>query len=302
VPRSHIPDSTETVTVVGGGLAGCEAAWQLAVRGIRVRLVEMRPLCSSPAHHSADLGELVCSNSLKSENLESAAGLLKSELETMNSVVLQVAHETRVPAGGALAVDREQFARELTKRLLTHPNVEVVREEAVAIPEGRVIVATGPLTSPAFESVLGGLVGADQLAFYDAAAPIVDAESLDRTVVFAQSRYDKGETPDYLNAPMTREQYDAFYDALVSARRVTAKEFEHADLFRACQPVEEVARTGRDSLRFGAMKPVGLTDPSLACALGRSSSCEQRTGRGVPTIWSASRRTWPLGSKTGSSG
>ena len=255
------PHHQETVTVVGGGLAGCEAAWQLAIRGVQVRLVEMRPVRTSPAHHTPDLGELVCSNSLKSENPESAAGLLKIELEAMGSLILRVAHETRVPAGGALAVDRGEFARALTNRLGAHPNVTVVREEAVSIPEGRVIVATGPLTSPAFEGVLGELVGAERLAFYDAAAPIVDSDSLDRSVVFAQSRYDKGETADYLNAPMTREQYDAFYDELVAARRVTAKEFEQADLFQACQPVEEVARTGRDSLRFGALKPVGLTDP-----------------------------------------
>lgn len=261
MPHARIPDPAESVTVIGGGLAGSEAAWQLAVRGMQVRLVEMRPVTVSPAHHTSDLGELVCSNSLKSENPESAAGLLKSELESMGSIVLTVAHETRVPAGGALAVDREHFGRKLTDRLESHPNLEVVREEAVTMPEGRVIVATGPLTSPAFAGVLGDLVGADRLAFYDAAAPIVEAESLDHSVVFAQSRYDKGETPDYLNAPMNREQYDAFYDALLCARRVTAKEFEQTDLFRACQPVEEVARTGRDSLRFGAMKPVGLTDP-----------------------------------------
>jgi methylenetetrahydrofolate--tRNA-(uracil-5-)-methyltransferase len=251
----------EKVTVIGGGLAGCEAAWQLATRGVAVRLVEMRPVVSSPAHHSADLGELVCSNSLKSENPGSAAGLLKSELAAMGSIVLQVASETRVPAGGALAVDRTHFARSLTARIESHPGIEVVRREATAIPAGRVIVATGPLTSPSFEAVLGKLVGAERLAFFDAAAPIVEAESLDRSVVFAQSRYDKGETPDYLNAPMSREQYEAFHDALVGAKRVTEKEFEHSDLFRACQPVEEVARSGRDSLRFGAMKPVGLTDP-----------------------------------------
>ena len=259
--QSHVSRIHERVTVVGGGLAGCEAAWQLAVRGVPVRLVEMRPVASSPAHHTSDLGELVCSNSMKSENPDSAAGLLKSELAALGSVVLDVAQQERVPAGGALAVDRALFARSLTHRLESHPGVEVVREEATTVPEGRVIVATGPLTSPAFEGALGELVGTDRLAFFDAAAPIVEAESLDRSVVFAQSRYDKGETPDYLNAPMSRDQYEAFYDALVSARRVTDKDFGRKDLFQACQPVEEVARTGRDSLRFGAMKPVGLTDP-----------------------------------------
>ena len=228
---------------------------------MRVVLVEMRPIRSSPAHHSEYLGELVCSNSLKSENPDSAAGLLKSELAAMGSIVLRVARETRVPAGGALAVDRDLFGVALTHRIESHPGITVVRSEATAIPDGRVIVATGPLTSPGLEQALGALVGEGRLAFYDAAAPIVEAESLDRTVVFAQSRYDKGETADYLNAPMTREEYDAFYDALVDARRVTAKEFESTELFQACQPVEEVARTGRDSLRFGALKPVGLTDP-----------------------------------------
>jgi methylenetetrahydrofolate--tRNA-(uracil-5-)-methyltransferase len=261
VPQPDALRPSETVTVIGGGLAGCEVAWQLATRGVAVRLIEMRPVRSSPAHHSDDLGELVCSNSLKSENIDSAAGLLKSELAAMNSLVLAVAQETRVPAGGALAVDRSRFAAMLTARLSSHPLVEVLREEATSIPEGRVVIATGPLTSPALEGVLEELVGAERLAFFDAAAPIVEAESLDRSVVFAQSRYDKGETPDYLNAPMTREQYAAFHEALVSARRVTEKDFEQSDLFRACQPVEEVARTGTDSLRFGSMKPVGLTDP-----------------------------------------
>ncbi len=201
MPHQRDAHSANCVTVVGGGLAGCEAAWQLAERGVSVRLIEMRPATPSPAHHSADLGELVCSNSLKSENPESAAGLLKAELAAMGSLVLAVAHETRVPAGGALAVDREHFARALTDRLASHRNVEVVREEAVALPEGRLIIATGPLTSPAFATVIEELVGQERLAFYDAAAPIVEAESLDRAVVFAQSRYDKGETPDYLNAP-----------------------------------------------------------------------------------------------------
>ena len=249
------------ITVIGGGLAGSEAAWQLAQRGVSVRLCEMRPVRSSPAHHTDYLGELVCSNSLKSENPDSAAGLLKSELAAMGSIVLQVAQETRVPAGGALAVDRTLFGRALTGHIESHPLIEVVRDEATSVPDGRVIIATGPLTSEGLEKALGGLVGPDRLGFYDAAAPIVEAETLDREVVFAQSRYNKGLTADYLNAPMDRAQYDAFYDALLEARRVTSKDFERADLFQACQPVEEVARTGRDSLRFGALKPVGLTDP-----------------------------------------
>jgi methylenetetrahydrofolate--tRNA-(uracil-5-)-methyltransferase len=248
------------VTVLGGGLAGVEAAWQLAERGVRVRLIEMRPVTMTPAHHTGDLAELVCSNSLKSTDPDSAAGLLKCELEALGSVVLRVAHETRVPAGGALAVDRSQFSARLTELIATHANIELVAAEACTVPDGRVIVATGPLTSPALEGELSSLVG-ERLAFFDAAAPIVDVETLDREVVFAQSRYDKGEGADYLNAPMTREEYDAFYDALIDARRVTAKEFERRELFQACQPVEEVARTGRDALRFGALKPVGLADP-----------------------------------------
>jgi methylenetetrahydrofolate--tRNA-(uracil-5-)-methyltransferase len=254
-----IPDA-RTVTVIGAGLAGTEAAWQLAQRGVPVRLIEMRPTEMTPAHHTGDLAELVCSNSLKSTELDSAAGLLKHELAAFGSIVLAAAECTRVPAGGALAVDRAKFSGELTRRVESHPNIELVRAQARSIPEGRVIVATGPLTSPALEDALAALVG-DRLAFFDAAAPIVDAETIDRSIVFAQSRYDKGGGADYLNAPMGREEYDAFYDALVSARKTTAKEFERKELFQACQPAEEVARTGRDALRFGALKPVGLTDP-----------------------------------------
>jgi methylenetetrahydrofolate--tRNA-(uracil-5-)-methyltransferase len=247
------------VTVIGGGLAGTEAAWQLAVRGLSVRLVEMRPLVMTPAHHTADLAELVCSNSLKSTDGSSAAGLLKEELAALGSLVLAAAAQTRVQAGGALAVDRRKFSAVLTQRVESHPFIELSRAEADSLPEGPVILATGPLTSPAMNPVLEALVGR-RLSFFDAAAPIVDAETLDKTVIFAQSRYDKG-GPDYLNAPMTRSEYDAFYDALVAARRVTAKEFDSAELFHACQPLEEVARTGRDALRFGALKPVGLRDP-----------------------------------------
>ena len=247
------------VTVVGGGLAGTEAAWQLAQRGISTRLVEMRPATMSPAHHTGGLAELVCSNSLKSTDPESAAGLLKGELAALGSIVLEAATRTRVDAGGALAVDRTEFSAWLTRAVEAHPCVELVRGEVDVLPEGHVIVATGPLTSPSMAHVLASLVG-EHLAFYDAAAPIVEAETIDRTVVFAQSRYDKGGA-DYLNAPMNREEYEAFHEALSGARRVTAKEFESSDLFQACQPIEEVARTGRDTPRFGALKPVGLTDP-----------------------------------------
>ncbi len=252
---------TVPVTVIGGGLAGCEAAWQLATRGIAVRLIEMRPSVMTPAHSTGELAELVCSNSLKGEDPHTAAGLLKTELRTLGSMILEVAHEHRVPAGGALAVDRAEFSSEVTRRVAAHPMVSLERAEASSIPEGLAIVATGPLTSASMEVALSGVLGERRLSFYDAAAPIVERESLDTDIVFAASRYGKGEGADYLNAPMTREQYDAFYDALVGAARVHEKDFERRELFSACQPVEEVARTGRDALRFGALKPVGLADP-----------------------------------------
>jgi methylenetetrahydrofolate--tRNA-(uracil-5-)-methyltransferase len=253
---------SEAVTVIGGGLAGSEAAFQLGVRGVPVRLVEMRPVGSGPAHHTAGLGELVCSNSLKSDDPATAAGMLKRELATLGSIALACARATAVPAGGALAVDRAGFSNLLTRTIGELASVTVVRQEASEIPEGDVIVATGPLTSPALEPALSRLAGPDRLAFYDAAAPIVDAVTIDRSVCFAASRYDKGGTADYLNCPMDRGQYEAFIAALVDARRVTAKEFEASELFHACQPVEEIARRGADALRFGPMKPVGITDPA----------------------------------------
>lgn len=257
----HVPTAPQA-TVIGGGLAGTEAALQLAHRGVHVTLYEMRPASMTPAHHTGLLGELVCSNSLKSDDPDTAAGCLKRELELLGSAVLSVARETCVPAGAALAVDRDLFAERLTDLVEHHPLVRLVREEAVAIPqEHPVILATGPLTSPALEPALAALVGERRLSFYDAAAPIVDAGSLDRSVVFAASRYDKGGGTDYLNAPLDRERYYRFIDALTSAERVIAKEFETRELFCACQPIEEIARSGPDALRFGAMKPVGLIDP-----------------------------------------
>ncbi|HEY5549276.1 MAG TPA: methylenetetrahydrofolate--tRNA-(uracil(54)-C(5))-methyltransferase (FADH(2)-oxidizing) TrmFO [Coriobacteriia bacterium] len=251
-----------TITVIGGGLAGSEAAYQLAIRGIHVKLIEMRPVVSAPAHHTDQLGELVCSNSLKSDDPATAAGMLKRELETLGSVVLACARATAVAAGGALAVDRTAFSTLLTQSITARPEIELVREEARSVPEGDVIIATGPLTSAGLEPALLELTGADRLAFFDAAAPIVDASTIDMSVVFAQSRYDKGGGADYLNCPMDRSQYEAFIAALTGAERVTAKDFEQAELFYACQPAEEVARRGLDAPRFGAMKPVGLTDPS----------------------------------------
>jgi methylenetetrahydrofolate--tRNA-(uracil-5-)-methyltransferase len=249
------------VTVIGGGLAGSEAAWQLAERGVPVTLVEMRPAVMTPAHSSGELAELVCSNSLKGEDPHSAAGLLKRELDVLGSMVLSSARRCRVAAGGALAVDRTAFSTLVTERLTGHPLIDVERREAASIPPGRVIVATGPLTSPSMESALSELVGEDRLSFFDAAAPILEEQSLNRDVVFAASRYGKGDGADYLNAPMNREQYEAFHAELIAARRVTEKDFDKRELFSACQPVEEVARTGLDALRFGALKPVGLTDP-----------------------------------------
>lgn len=259
---SHrVKSEAEGVSIIGGGLAGSEAAWQLAVRGIPVRLFEMRPGVMTPAHHSGDLAELVCSNSLKSEDVTTAAGLLKFELDTLGSLVVQVARKTKVAAGSALAVNRDEFSRELTAMVSAHPLIAVVREQVTQLPEGYVIVATGPLTSEAFEPVLTKLVGEERLSFFDAAAPIVDAQSIDTSIVFPASRYDKGGGADYLNAPFNREEYDAFYDELVGAQKANTKEFSRRELFQACQPVEEVGRTGRDALRYGALKPVGLTDP-----------------------------------------
>ena len=255
----HRDDSR--VTVVGGGLAGTEAAWQLATRGIAVDLYEMRPVVASPAHATDYLGELVCSNSLKSTDADTAAGCLKHELRTLGSLVLQTAERHRVAAGGALAVDRIAMARDLTETVSAHPLVRVIREEVDSVPRGRVVIASGPLSSPALEESLTGLVGESRLSFFDAAAPIIDAASLDHSSLFAASRYSKGEGADYLNAPMNREEYSRFLDALVSAERIITKDFERRELFAACQPVEEVARSGPDALRYGALKPVGLTDP-----------------------------------------
>ena len=253
--------ATDTVTVVGGGLAGSECALQLAARGVPVRLFEMRPQTMSPAHSTGGFAELVCSNSLKSTRHDSAAGLLKAELRRMGSVLLSCADEAAVPAGGALAVDRDRFSALVGERIAAEPLIEVVREELTEIPEGPVVIAAGPLCSPALSDRLLELVGGEALSFFDAAAPIVDAATLDMDVLFRQSRYDEAGRGDYLNAPMDRDEYEAFIDDLVTAERVVQHDFDKGGLFQACQPAEEVARTGRDALRFGAMKPVGLTDP-----------------------------------------
>lgn len=247
--------------VIGGGLAGSEAAWQLARRGIGVRLVEMRPGVMTPAHRTGDCGELVCSNSLKSENPASAPYLLKEELRLLDSLLLQVAGECRVPAGQALAVDRELFARRITALLEAHPAITVEREEVRAIPDQRpVILASGPLTSDALAADLARAVGQDFLYFYDAISPIVQADSIDRAIAFPASRYDRG-GGDYLNCPFDKEEYLRFHAELLSGARHPGHEFEQMVYFEGCLPVEELARRGVDTLRFGPMKPVGLTDP-----------------------------------------
>lgn len=298
-----MPESQPHVNVIGGGLAGSEAAVQLARRGVRVTLHEMRPDTSSPAHSTGLLGELVCSNSLKSDDPDTAAGVLKRELESMGSVVMAVARRCAIPAGGALAVDRAEFATMLTAAVESEPLVTVVRDEASEIPDGPTIIATGPLTSAALEGALAELVGAERLAFYDAAAPVVETSTLDSDVVFPASRYDKGAGADYLNAPLTREEYDRFYDALVSAERVIDKVFDRRELFAACQPVEEVARTGRDALRFGAMKPVGLTDPRTGHrpwavvqlrAENREGTAHNLVGFQTNLTWPEQRRVFSL--------
>ena len=248
------------VTVVGAGLAGSECALQLARRGIRVRLIEQRPCHPSPAHHTDGFAELVCSNSLKSTKPDSAAGLLKRELDGMGSYLLDFARQSAVPAGGALAVDRERFSLLVTDAVCSSPLIDVMRQEALDIPEGPCVIAAGPLCSESLFAAVGRAVGEGHMSFFDAAAPIVSAESIDRSIAFSQSRYEEG-TGDYLNCPMNKDEYETFIDALLGAARVIGRDFEQKDLFCACQPVEEVARTGRDAIRFGALKPVGLTDP-----------------------------------------
>lgn len=248
------------VTVLGGGLAGSEAAWALAERGMPVTLVEMRPVVRTPAHQTDRLAELVCSNTFKSTEVENAHGLLKAELRLLGSLLLACADGARVPGGSALAVDRDAFSAAVDARVRAHPNITLVRREAVELPEAGV-VATGPLTSERLAAAIAARLGVEALAFYDAIAPIVAAESLDRGSLYALSRYGKGGGDDYLNAPLTRDEYEAFLDALLAADQFTAHEFDQVPYFEGCMPVEEMARRGRETLRFGPMKPVGLPDP-----------------------------------------
>ncbi len=251
----------ERVTVIGAGLAGCECAWQLARRGIGVRLVEMKPLRFSPAHRSENFAELVCSNSLRGDDLSNAVGLLKEELRRLGSLIMESAEANRVAAGGALAVDREGFARYITEKLENRPEVEIVRAEARDIPDGEVVIATGPLTSDAMAERIKGLCPEFDLHFYDAVAPIVTLESVDMASAYRASRYGKG-TADYVNCPMTAEEYAAFVRELRSAKEAPVHGFDDGAVFEGCMPVEVMARRGEDTLRYGPMKPVGLVNPN----------------------------------------
>ena len=254
------------ITVCGGGLAGCEAAWQAANRGVKVRLYEMKPKKYTPAHHSEGLAELVCSNSLRSEVVSNAVGLLKEEMRRLNSLIMEAADATRVPAGSALAVDREKFSAYITEKIKNHPNIELIEQEVDSVEDGEItVIATGPLTSEGMAHYIENILGASSLHFFDAAAPIVDADTINTDVAFFASRYDKGDA-DYINCPMNKEQYDAFWQALVTAEEAQLKEFDKDEqkknikVFEGCMPVEVMARRGRDTLLFGPLKPVGLVD------------------------------------------
>ena len=251
--------NNDRVTIVGAGLAGCEAAWQLVRRGVSVRLIDMKPVKFSPAHKSEGFAELVCSNSLKAEHLTNASGLLKAEMRALNGLILASAEKCRVPAGGALAVDRHLFSETITETLKNHPLVEFESAVIDHIPDGPCIIATGPLTDPALTDAISQLPGAKALHFFDAAAPIVTAESLDMDKVFRASRYDKGS--DYLNCPMNEDEYNAFYDALMGAELAELHDFEKKLVFEGCLAVEILASRGRQTLAFGPLKPVGLKDP-----------------------------------------
>ena len=248
------------VKVIGAGLAGCEAAWQLAKRGIPVKLYEMKPQKMSPAHHSTDFAELVCSNSLRGDRLENAVGLLKEELRRCGSLIMECAEATRVEAGGCLAVDRKGFSQMVTEKIRQEPLITLVSQEVTQVPEGPVIIATGPLTSDALSKAIGEYFGTEYLHFFDAAAPLVTAESVDMDLAWWQSRYDRG-TPDYINCAMDRQQYEAFIRELTTAQEAEVHGFEDKRVFEGCMPVEVMARRGLDTLRYGPMKPVGLTDP-----------------------------------------
>lgn len=249
------------VIVIGGGLAGCEASWQLANRGIKVKLFEMRPIKNTEAHHTDKLAELVCSNSLKSDSLENAVGLLKAEMRMLKSLIIEAADNNKVPAGGALAVDRERFSEEITNKICNHPNIELMRKEITEIPtDSFVIIATGPLTSKDLTDNISKLTKAEYLYFYDAAAPIVTYESINMKRAFKGSRYNKGEA-DYINCPMNKEEYERFYEELIKAEVHPLKNFEKQIVFEACMPIETMAKRGKETLLYGPLKPVGLENP-----------------------------------------
>ena len=249
-----------TVRVIGGGLAGSEAAWQLAQRGIQVELIDMKPQKMTPAHHSPDFAELVCSNSLRGDRLENAVGLLKEELRRLGSLIMECALATKVEAGGCLAVDRNGFSALVTEKLLAHPNITFRSEEITQVPAGPVIIATGPLTSEALSQAIGDYFGEEYLHFFDAAAPLISAASVDMERAWRQSRYDRG-TADYVNCPLEKDEYLAFVQALAEAEAAPVHGFEDGAVFEGCMPVEVMARRGVDTLRYGPMKPVGLKDP-----------------------------------------
>lgn len=251
----------QSVTVIGAGLAGAEAAWQIAAQGVAVTLYEMRGVKPTPAHRGSDFAELVCSNSLRAAGLTNAVGLLKEEMRRLGSLILSAADSTAVPAGGALAVDREAFAQQITRRLHEHPLVTVIRAEVQTLPsDGLTVVATGPLTSDAFGAAIKRFTGLDSLYFFDAAAPIVDRSSVDEQILYLASRYDKGEAA-YLNSPLNEQEFDCFYEALIEAETAPVKDFEREIYFEGCMPIEIMAKRGRKTMLFGPLKPVGLIDP-----------------------------------------
>ncbi len=251
----------DKVTVIGAGLAGCEAAWQLAKRGIKVQLIEMKPLKTSPAHHNNDFAELVCSNSLKASRVDSAAGLLKEEMRRFGSLCLWAADKCTVPAGGALAVDRDIFSSLITEAINSEPNIEIINQVVSDIPDGITVVATGPLTDGGLVEKIADLTDSENLNFFDAAAPIVTADSIDMDIAFCASRYGKG-TDDYINCPMNKDEYTAFHNELINAEIAPLKDFDKpVTVYEGCMPIEILAKRGEDSIRFGPLKPVGLTDP-----------------------------------------
>ncbi|CEH32005.1 Methylenetetrahydrofolate--tRNA-(uracil-5-)-methyltransferase TrmFO (Folate-dependent tRNA (ur acil-5-)-methyltransferase) (Folate-dependent tRNA(M-5-U54)-methyltransferase) [Aneurinibacillus migulanus] len=258
--KKELYKAMEKVKVIGAGLAGSEAAWQIAEQGVDVILYEMRPVRNTPAHHTDKFAELVCSNSLRANSLTNAVGILKEEMRHLSSIIIRSADNCAVPAGGALAVDRHEFAGAVTDSVRNHPRIEVRNEEITEIPDGIVVIATGPLTSPDLSKQLQEITGQEYLYFYDAAAPIIEKETIDMEKVFLASRYDKGEAA-YLNCPMNEAEFNAFYEALITAEEVPLKEFEKQIFFEGCMPIEVMAKRGKQTMLFGPMKPVGLTDP-----------------------------------------